>query len=115
MSELPLNVRQRRLVRATFLRAAHVGVVIGGTMGTREEYELLREAGGFIIPIGASGGTAFALWSRLIETYAVQLTADLLRAFEGLGNPLLPQEEQVNAVMRLVDAKFALRSASRAE
>jgi hypothetical protein len=114
MSELPVNARQRRLMRATFLKDAHVGVVVGGTLGTREECEILSAAGGVALPIGASGGTAFMLWSRLVAEYAIQLTRELLTAFEGLGDPTRTKEDHLNAVTRIVEAHYARRLGSRA-
>jgi hypothetical protein len=57
------------------------GMFLGGSKGTRTEYELLKAAGGRALPIGASGGVAYSLWCELRET----VEGDLREDFEALG------------------------------
>lgn len=95
-------------IRKNFLKDVHLGVFVGGGHSTKEEYEILQSRGGFALPIGASGGSAQQIWSRLREKYRAELSPELFDAYEAIGDPSRIQDEIMAAVMALIDDQFAV-------
>jgi hypothetical protein len=76
------------------------GIFLGGSKGTRKEYELLIAAGGRALPIGASGGVAYRLWCEMRET----VPGDLREDFEALGTLRLEDPRLLVALENLLES-----------
>ena len=107
MQLVSLDKRRRHALRETFLRGVGITVLVGGSGGTREEYEIAVANGAFVIPIGASGGTAGAVWRELRAEYHMRLSQEAFEAFLALNDRNRTKDEILQCALRLVELRFA--------
>lgn len=77
-----------------------IGIFLGGGSGTRYESASLREKGGRLVPIGASGGVAHELWCEMRSAVAEELRQD----FDLLGTSSLDDPRLLDALRRLLSS-----------
>lgn len=95
---------KRRAVRQAFLGGADVCFVVGGGRGTREEYEILRVHSAFVIPVGASGGTAGEIWAELLEDCRRRFEPRIQEAFALLGDTRCTVDDCLEHAMTVLEA-----------
>jgi len=74
--------------------------------GVRREFEMAVENGLYVVPVGATGYMAEALWQEVsanMDKFFPNHSAEFDANFAELGNTALGPDELVDAVMRLLD------------
>jgi predicted Rossmann-fold nucleotide-binding protein len=95
---------KRREIRHEFLKQVDACVFVGGGLGTREEYQILRQRGALCIPVGASGGTARKMWEELESYFHEHLYGQAFEAYARLGSIEYGIEDLVIATMQILGA-----------
>ena len=82
---------------------SRIGVTIVPSNGMRSEYEISKEQGNFLIPIGRTGYISKELWNELLEERQDDHTFDIYRHdIESLGDDTKTLDEVVEIVIELI-------------
>jgi hypothetical protein len=100
---------QVRKNRESLLKGIDACVFVSGGQGAREEYEILSRRQVFCIPIGASGGTARAVWQQWRDTLPQGPEASRGSPVLRLGQEGLEITDYVSAVREILAGQFRRR------
>lgn len=93
---------QRGETRESLFKGIDACVFVSGKDGTRTEYKILKQQGVFLIPVGASGGTARDVWEDQRAGLLQEKDASRASLILRLGQSELQPADYVRAVQEIL-------------